>query len=214
MEPKLRLIAFAPRCIRKNTRDFPGLECLRKDNLVKLSVETYQTAANFKVGLAENKEAPITLVSSHGGWKDYVKDGVVTRVFHFWSGREQLQCGSEEDALPAIKSHGVVISACNVLDENQSLPPLLRTAVQGRAWTAGMDLVPRSHVVWYAKHLLELERLEQVNSPQAALEALLKVDAILEAKRDRYRDQRLEKQRQKGDPETKSWRDLWSMPNI
>jgi len=213
--PEIQIIGFAPKCLLKLPKDFPGLGDLLAEHPEHLTLTTCHTADAFQAALApdpnSSRQQPITLVASyHGGWSDVGK----VRDFKLYSGQEKLQHEPTGLVLPAIQSHGVVISACYVLDENQNLPPLLRSALQGRAWTAGIDVVPRSHVVWYAKYLIERGGLDQINSPQAALEALLEVDAILEAKRDAYRASRLEKQRQKRHAETKPWRALWSRPTL
>lgn len=198
MAPKLRLIAFAPRSILKNTRDFPDLAEMLAEHREDLSLETYHTAATCQAGLAENRDALVTLVSSHGRWVPNEKG---KRVFQLYSGREKLQDG--QNPLPAIHSNGVVVGACNVLDENRNLPPLLQTAVSGRAWTAGKGVVQRQHIVWYTEQLLK--RLGQLNSPHDALEAMLEVDAILAAERDKYSENRQNVQ---------PWRDIWSKPTI
>lgn len=199
---KLRLIAFAPRNILQNTRDFPGLADLLAGSRGNLSVDTYSTAAAFQAGLAdESKGALVTLVSSHGKWVKEKKDKEDKLAFQLYSGREKLQ--DRQNSLPAIRSNGVVINACNVLDENQTLPPLLQTAVHGRAWTAGRGFVQRQHVVWHAEQLLN--RLGQLNSPHDALEAMLEVDSILAARREQYRKNR---------DYVQPWRDIWSRPTI
>ena len=199
MAPKLQLIAFATSSILENTRDFPGLAELQAENEGNLDVYTYSTAADCQAHLAdENKGALVTLVSSHGRWVD---DENGKRVFQLYAGREKLQDG--QTSLPTIRSNGVVISACNVLDENQTLPPLLQTAVRGSAWTAGRGVVRRQHVVWYTEQLLK--RLGQLNSPHDALEALLEVDDYLAAERDKHRQ---------GRQNVQPWRDIWSTPTI